>query len=515
MSKAGILAERIAMAAGCSSETVEQVLNGYGLNLATGNRHHRSLRLDRLRIRGAKAGEIEPGSFDETFKFDLGVMVISAGNLRGKTSILEVLTLMLRGEPCGLRADVLSWLAELSLDVHISGQPIGLRLSLEESRVTRGLILAGSVAELAASDDAPASGVTELARVRTGDEWAEQVGSFMMTRLGLSGADTVVLGSTAGDFLPAKLLRVFLDMPEATGAMRVSALAKRLGSELKAEQRPGKDSNTVLANQLESAMQSEDIEPSTAQKVLTAADHLLGREIIRAMAGRYVELSDATRELAVSFGTGDLEVIGVKGSGNMLVKRGGATSDFSSQAPGERLRLRCALVVALVRTARARGFAGHPGLMLIVFAIPRVLVTARQARAELSFGQWQRIALARGFMRDDPLLLVLDEPTAALDAEAEHAIFQRYAGAGRPPARAPRLTAGQADRRAAASPSWSRTGSPRSAWRTSSSCSTAPASGRPARTPGSWRGRARTPSCTESRRPPTDERSPSPEQWTA
>ena len=32
---------------------------------------------------------------------------------------------------------------------------------------------------------------------------------------------------------------------------------------------------------------------------------------------------------------------------------------------------------------------------------------------ELSFGQWQKIALARGFMRESPLLLVLDEPTAA------------------------------------------------------------------------------------------------------
>jgi len=33
--------------------------------------------------------------------------------------------------------------------------------------------------------------------------------------------------------------------------------------------------------------------------------------------------------------------------------------------------------------------------------------------AEISFGQWQKLALARGFMRDNPLLLVLDEPTAA------------------------------------------------------------------------------------------------------
>jgi ATP-binding cassette subfamily B protein len=49
--------------------------------------------------------------------------------------------------------------------------------------------------------------------------------------------------------------------------------------------------------------------------------------------------------------------------------------------------------------------------------------------AELSFGQWQKLALARGFMRDHPLLVFLDEPTAALDAETEHALFERYAAA--------------------------------------------------------------------------------------
>jgi ATP-binding cassette subfamily B protein len=50
---------------------------------------------------------------------------------------------------------------------------------------------------------------------------------------------------------------------------------------------------------------------------------------------------------------------------------------------------------------------------------------------EVSFGQWQKLALARGFMRDGPLMLVLDEPTAALDAETEHALFERYAAAAR------------------------------------------------------------------------------------
>jgi ATP-binding cassette, subfamily B, bacterial len=45
---------------------------------------------------------------------------------------------------------------------------------------------------------------------------------------------------------------------------------------------------------------------------------------------------------------------------------------------------------------------------------------------ELSGGQWQKLALSRAMMRELPLLLILDEPTAALDAHAEHALFTRY-----------------------------------------------------------------------------------------
>ncbi len=45
---------------------------------------------------------------------------------------------------------------------------------------------------------------------------------------------------------------------------------------------------------------------------------------------------------------------------------------------------------------------------------------------ELSGGQWQKIALSRAFMREDADILILDEPTAALDAEAEFAVFERF-----------------------------------------------------------------------------------------
>jgi ATP-binding cassette subfamily B protein len=45
---------------------------------------------------------------------------------------------------------------------------------------------------------------------------------------------------------------------------------------------------------------------------------------------------------------------------------------------------------------------------------------------ELSGGEWQKVALARAYMRDAQLL-ILDEPTAAMDARAEYEVFQRFA----------------------------------------------------------------------------------------
>lgn len=45
---------------------------------------------------------------------------------------------------------------------------------------------------------------------------------------------------------------------------------------------------------------------------------------------------------------------------------------------------------------------------------------------ELSGGEWQKVALARAYMKDAQLL-ILDEPTAALDARAEFEVFQRFA----------------------------------------------------------------------------------------
>jgi ATP-binding cassette subfamily B protein len=83
-----------------------------------------------------------------------------------------------------------------------------------------------------------------------------------------------------------------------------------------------------------------------------------------------------------------------------------------------------------VETAVERAGAGD-AIARFPHALDTQLGATWPGGVEVSFGQWQKLALARGFMRDGPLLLILDEPTAALDAETEHALFERYAAAVR------------------------------------------------------------------------------------
>ena len=87
---------------------------------------------------------------------------------------------------------------------------------------------------------------------------------------------------------------------------------------------------------------------------------------------------------------------------------------------------------------------GRAGAVDLVGALPSGLLTQLgpgwPGGVDVSHGEWQKLALSRGFMRDRPLLLVLDEPTAALDAETEHALFERYAAAARGGAENGRVT---------------------------------------------------------------------------
>ncbi|WP_020578803.1 ABC transporter ATP-binding protein [Actinopolymorpha alba] len=83
-----------------------------------------------------------------------------------------------------------------------------------------------------------------------------------------------------------------------------------------------------------------------------------------------------------------------------------------------------------VLTAVRRGTAEHV-IAGLAHGLDAQLGSSWKAGVDLSGGEWQRLSLARGQMRRTPLLLVMDEPTASLDTEAEHQIFLTFASAAK------------------------------------------------------------------------------------
>lgn len=73
--------------------------------------------------------------------------------------------------------------------------------------------------------------------------------------------------------------------------------------------------------------------------------------------------------------------------------------------------------------------AGKSGANTVIDKLPSGYATMLgrwfKEGSQLSGGEWQKVALARAFMRDAPIL-VLDEPTSSLDAQAEYDIFTRF-----------------------------------------------------------------------------------------
>ena len=75
-------------------------------------------------------------------------------------------------------------------------------------------------------------------------------------------------------------------------------------------------------------------------------------------------------------------------------------------------------------TEAAKASGAHPFIEKLDKGYEQMLGRMFKGGTDLSVGQWQKIALARGFLRDAPVL-VLDEPTASIDARAESEIFNK------------------------------------------------------------------------------------------
>ncbi|MGW6929937.1 ABC transporter ATP-binding protein [Lentzea sp. NPDC054927] len=113
----------------------------------------------------------------------------------------------------------------------------------------------------------------------------------------------------------------------------------------------------------------------------------------------------------------------------------GAFQDFVELQLAAREAVGVADTALIDDDAALHGALERAGAASVVDGLPHGLDTqlgrAWDGGVELSGGQWQKVALARGLLRTDPLLAVFDEPTAALDPQTEHALFERFAQAAR------------------------------------------------------------------------------------
>ncbi len=74
----------------------------------------------------------------------------------------------------------------------------------------------------------------------------------------------------------------------------------------------------------------------------------------------------------------------------------------------------------------ARKSLAEPVIGRLAGGLEQMLGRRFDGGVDLSGGEWQKVALARAYLRDAQVL-ILDEPTAALDARSEYEVFQRFA----------------------------------------------------------------------------------------
>lgn len=249
------LAERVAARAGVDESAVTTVMATYGVSAAAAPAAPRSLRLVRLRIAGTKADVPGAGPFDRTFTFPTGVVMAVAPNLKGKSSLLEIITLCLRGSGRDLQADVAAWLDTVECDIELNGVALAIRLTLDDGDIVRGVVYsAASVTELA---DGVAAG-RPLFDVSGSSRYADAIEALMLDRLDLepihavdqraglqqhgwrsyfsalyppSGGERPLIGETAMAGLAGRLLAVFLDLPRTAVLTRIRTALTNLRAE--------------------------------------------------------------------------------------------------------------------------------------------------------------------------------------------------------------------------------------------------------------------------------------------
>ncbi|MFD0294177.1 hypothetical protein ACFWJS_37190 [Streptomyces sp. NPDC127061] len=314
------LGTRIAARAKVGFNEVRSVFEAQGIPLAVPPARPRSLRIHRLRVAGVRTGTLEPGPFDTTFEFEEGLTALVASNLRGKSSVLELVTWCLRGTPRE-KSGAIHWLSEVDLDATVAEQAMAFRLNLQAEEITSAVVLSGPDQRTLKALRTPdaAHGVLPLFRAASSESYAQQVQALMMQWMDLqplvsaqhnttavahgwpayygalympAARSSALLGDVVMAGLPGRLLQVFLDLPAAAVLAKVKTQAALMST---ARQRRQSAANEAQAERAEQRGQVEaDLSAAqTRLAQLTQATKGSEQESLADLAAAAKELSTA------------------------------------------------------------------------------------------------------------------------------------------------------------------------------------------------------------------------------
>lgn len=254
------LKSKIAEKAGLSLTKVEEVLTGQGVSLVPVPPANRSIDVSRLTFSGTRANTEWDGPFGETFDFADGVTAfITNENLRGKSSVLELVTWALRGKPRDLRNDVQPWFDRITLEYAINGSPMAVVLTKEEAGFVADVIRATDATILRSylAGEADPGAVNVVASGLSETQFAAFQDETMMSLLGFDpitnfqkhkGSDQgaartntwpayyggihlpkksdLLFGDTVFAGLPARILQMYCNVPLMGTYIRLNTLTR-------------------------------------------------------------------------------------------------------------------------------------------------------------------------------------------------------------------------------------------------------------------------------------------------
>lgn len=315
--------ETIAGKAGIRPAEAELALRKLGIVADRPLRPARTLTIRRIAFKGEKRGTAQ-GLIDfDWSELTTGVWAVtSQRNLRGKSSVLEIVLWALRGKPKGLQDDVRRWLSWVCVEFDVDNQRYIMEFAVEE-RVPHG-----TLARRRSSGE-----LDELDRFMSDDGFEAAMARFMMNTLNLDpitamqgkederrvvehgwaalsgglyfgGDHKQLLGDVQMAGLPARMLQMYIGMPWATTVMQAGTAKRELEQEIEKASKSAiaseKDAETALVRIDRELQAAKEILDNFAPEIGTAAE-------LERLAGEVACLSPIALDLSLRLAHAEVE----------------------------------------------------------------------------------------------------------------------------------------------------------------------------------------------------------------